>query len=140
MDLVASVPVFNLYNNRWKVFTHAPPRPPAKLSRSHHGRTPEVSDSLICDGSILSGTTAHASIIGPETFIGEATLDGAIVHQGVQVGEGAQLRRCVIDKNVIVPPGELIGVDLEHDRSRGLTVSEHGVVVVPKGYVFDSAV
>ena len=137
MDLVASVPVFNLYNDYWTVYTHTPPRPPAKLSRGEHGRIPEVSDSLVCAGSILSGTIAHGSIIGPEVFVGQASLDGAIVHSGVRIGAGAVLHRCVVDKNVVVPPGEQIGLDLERDRARKMTVSDGGVVVVPKGYVFE---
>jgi glucose-1-phosphate adenylyltransferase len=138
MDLVASVPVFNLYNSEWGVFTNVPSLPPAKLSHGHSGRLPEVADTLLCMGAILSGSTSQGSIIGPETFVDEATLNGAILFPGVRVGAGAELNRCVIDKNVIVPPGMRIGVDLEEDLARGLTVSERGVVVVEKGYRFEA--
>jgi glucose-1-phosphate adenylyltransferase len=43
------------------------------------------------------------------------------------------VRRSIIDKGVLVPPGMRIGFDLEIDRQR-FTVSEQGVVVVPKGW------
>ena len=135
MDLVASVPVFNLYNDNWPVFTHSPPMPPAKLSRGPSGRLPEVSDTLLCHGAIVSGAIARGSIIGPSGFVSEAELDGALLFSGVSVGEGARLRRCVVDKNVAIPPGFRLGIDPEEDRERGFTVSPGGVVVIPKGAV-----
>ena len=136
MDLVASVPVFSLYNEDWPVFTHSPPRPPAKLSHGGSGRLPEVSDTLVCAASILSGTHSSGSIIGPGCFVDEATIDGVILLPGVTVGRDAVLRRCVIDKNVHVPDNCEIGVDHAHDLARGLTVSAGGVVVVEKGFEF----
>jgi len=136
MDLVASVPVFSLYNEDWQVFTYSPPRPPAKLSRGPSGRLPEVTDTLVCSSTILSGSEASGSIIGPGSFVGEASLDGVILLPGVHVGQGSDLRRCVIDKNVVVPPGTTIGVDRAADLARGLVVSDGGVTVVEKGFQF----
>lgn len=137
MDLVASVPVFSLYNEDWPVFTYSPPKPPAKLSRGPSGRLPEVSDTLIGTAAIVSGSEAAGSIIAPGCFVGEASLEGSILLPGVSVGEGAVLRRCVIDKNVVVPPGLQIGVDHDEDRARGMTVSGGGVTVVAKGFQFE---
>ena len=140
MDLVASVPVFSLYNEDWQVFTYSPPRPPAKLSRGPSGRLPEVTDTLVCSSTILSGSEASGSIIGPGSFVGEASLDGTILLPGVHVGQDAVLRRCVVDKNVVIPPGTQIGVDREADIARGLVVSAGGVTVVEKGFQFPEPV
>jgi glucose-1-phosphate adenylyltransferase len=41
----------------------------------------------------------------------------------------------ILDKNVVVAEGATIGVDKEHDRSRGFAVSAAGVTVVAKGQV-----
>ena len=57
------------------------------------------------------------------------------LHAGVRVEDSAQIRRCIIDKDVRVPAGERIGHNLDHDRGR-FTVTENGIVVVPKGYRF----
>ena len=53
---------------------------------------------------------------------------------GVRIGKGAVVRHCILDKNVYVADGEIIGVDLEKDRKR-YTVSDNGVVVVGKNQV-----
>jgi glucose-1-phosphate adenylyltransferase len=49
----------------------------------------------------------------------------------VVIGEGAVVRRAILDKNVVVEPGAHIGVDLDLDRQR-YHVSEGGVVVLGK--------
>jgi glucose-1-phosphate adenylyltransferase len=45
------------------------------------------------------------------------------------------VNRCIIDKNVVVPPGARIGWDREADAQR-FTISDNGIVVIPKGYAF----
>jgi glucose-1-phosphate adenylyltransferase len=52
---------------------------------------------------------------------------------GVDVGRNAVIRRAIIDKNVKIPRGARIGVDLEEDRARGFTISDAGIVVLGKG-------
>jgi glucose-1-phosphate adenylyltransferase len=64
-----------------------------------------------------------------------AIVEDAILFSGVSVAEGACMRRCIIDKDVAVPPGERIGLDPESDRRR-FTVSPGGVAVIPKAYHF----
>jgi glucose-1-phosphate adenylyltransferase len=62
-----------------------------------------------------------------------AVVEGSVLLNGVDVGRGAQLRRVIIDKGVVVPPGVRIGIDHDEDRVRGFHVSEAGVVVLGKG-------
>jgi glucose-1-phosphate adenylyltransferase len=49
----------------------------------------------------------------------------------VQVGAGAVVRNAIIDKNVVIPPGARIGVDLDRDREL-YTISDAGVVCIGK--------
>ncbi len=133
MDLIAPVPVFNLYNDLWPVYTFRKALPPAKVSRGSRGEPSFVDGSLLCQGSIVSGSHVERSIISQSVFIDhDAHVTDAILMEGVQVGPGARLRRCIIDKHVVVPAGAQIGCDPAHD-ARTCKISEHGIVVVEKG-------
>ncbi len=65
MDLISPHPVFNLYNDRWPVYTHRGAEPPAKVSRGPGGEPSHVDGSLLCEGSIISGAHVERSIVAP---------------------------------------------------------------------------
>jgi glucose-1-phosphate adenylyltransferase len=132
MDLVAPLPVFNLYNERWPVYTSQLPLPPAKIGRGPHWEPPFVDASMLCQGVIVSGAHVERTIVGPEVFVEhDAHITDSVIFPGVQVGAGARLHRCIVDKNVRIPAGMRIGYDTELDRSR-FAVSDGGVVVIDK--------
>jgi glucose-1-phosphate adenylyltransferase len=132
MDLIAPVPVFNLYNDRWPVYTDRRSLPPAKVSRGIGGEPSFVDGSLLCEGSIVSGAHVERSIIGTSAFIDhDAHVTESIIFPGVHVGAGARLHRCIIDKNVIVPDWYRIGLEPERDREH-FVVSDEGIVVIEK--------
>ena len=56
-------------------------------------------------------------------------IEQSILMPGVRVGRHARLRRVIVDRDVLIPRGALIGFDAEEDRRRH-TVTEGGVVVV----------
>ena len=135
MDLIAPVPVFNLYNDDWPVFTHRKALPPAKVSRGVGGEPSFVDGSLLCQGSIVSGSHLERSIISPGVFIDhDAHVMDSIIMEGVHVGAGARLRNCIIDKNVIVPDWARIGLEPEADNEQ-FDISPNGIVVVEKGRI-----
>jgi glucose-1-phosphate adenylyltransferase len=132
MDLIAPVPVFNLYNDKWPVFTGRQALPPAKVSRGRGGEPAFVDGSLLCQGSIISGAHVEGSIIGPGSFIDhDAHVTNSILFPGVTIGPGARLDRCIVDKNVVVPDFARIGFDAEQDAKQ-FTISDNGIVVIAK--------
>jgi glucose-1-phosphate adenylyltransferase len=135
MDLIAPVPVFNLYNDHWPVFTHRKALPPAKVSRGVGGEPSFVDGSLLSQGSIVSGSHVERSIISPSVFIDhDAHVFDSILMEGVHVGAGARLKRCIIDKNVVVPDWATIGHDPDQD-AKHYTISTNGIAVVTKGQI-----
>jgi len=126
MDLVSVNPIFNLYNQDWPILTHVPPRPPAKFVLG--GRAYE---SLVCSGSIVTGTVAR-SVLSPDVFVEDgAWVENSVLMSGVRIGRGAVVRNVILDKNVCVPDGERIGVDLDQDREHH-RVTDSGIVVLGK--------
>ena len=135
MDLLAPVPVFNLYNDLWPVYTSHDSQPPAKISRGAGGEPAFVDNSLLCAGSIVSGAHVERSIVAPGVRVHyDAHVTDSIVFPGVAISAGARVNRCIIDKNVVIPPGTRVGFDRDADAER-FTISDHGIVVIPKGYV-----
>lgn len=131
MDLVAPEPVFNLYNDRWPVFTAGLTAPPAKVV-AEGGNAGSVVDSILSNGVIISGASVTKSVLSPNVRVhGGAILDRAILLDDVWVGEGAVVRNAVVDKHVVIPPGAEIGVNPERDRER-FHVTDGGVVAIGK--------
>ncbi len=135
MDLISVHPVFNLYNRKWPIYSGYESLPPAKFVFNESGRRGFAIDSMISPGAILSGGSAEGSILSPDVHLdaGSSVCDSVLM-DGVRVGRGAVVRRAILDKNVVVPDGAEIGVDLEHDRAR-FTVTPSGVRVVGKNQI-----
>jgi glucose-1-phosphate adenylyltransferase len=128
MDLVSVSPIFNLYNDRWPIYTLPPMLPPAKFVLG--GRAEE---SMVSAGAIIDGGSVHQSVVSPGVRLERGSrVEGSVLMDGVHIGEGAIVRRAILDKNVVVPPGAHIGVDLDRDRER-YQVSAGGVTVLGKG-------
>ncbi|GGO84587.1 glucose-1-phosphate adenylyltransferase [Nocardioides phosphati] len=129
LDLVSASPEFNLYNQEWPIYSLPAQLPGAKFV---HGAS--VRDSIVCAGSIVSGANTDASVIGTGVRVDDgAAIQRTVLMDGVHVGRGAILRDAIVDKNVVIPPRTLIGIDHEEDRRRGFHVSEGGIVVIGKG-------
>lgn len=133
MDLINVHPVFNLYNFEWPIYTEQPPWPPAKFVHQWGERVGRAVGSMVSPGVVISGSLVENSIVSPKVRVHSwAHVEGSVLMEGVEIGRHAVVRRAILDKNVFVPEGAEIGVDLEKDRQR-YTVSDNGIVVIGKG-------
>ncbi|MGQ9644447.1 MAG: glucose-1-phosphate adenylyltransferase, partial [Ignavibacterium sp.] len=135
MDLISVTPEFNLYDSEWPLRTYQYQYPPAKTV-SHEGeRVGRTLNSLVCDGTIVSGGLVERSILGANVRINSYSyITDSILFHNVWVGRHARIRRAIIDKNVVIPEGYEIGFDPETDKKK-FTVTETGIVVISKNMV-----
>ena len=134
MDLISVHPVFNLYNYDWPIYTSMAPLPPAKFVHGSGDRVGEALSSMVSPGVVVSGAQVNHSVLSAKVRVHSyATIADSVLLDDVEVGRYAVIRRAIIDKGVYVPEYCRIGVDHEHDRSRGFYVTEGGITVIGKG-------
>jgi glucose-1-phosphate adenylyltransferase len=131
MDLCGVDPEFNLYDPEWPMRTYQPQAPPAKFVFAEQGRRAgEALDSIISPGCIISGSRIVGSVLCPNVRVHSyGLIEQSLLMPGVRVGRHARIRRAIIDRDVLIPRGAVIGYNVEEDRKRH-TVTETGVVVV----------
>jgi glucose-1-phosphate adenylyltransferase len=131
MDLCQVNPEFNLYDPEWPLRTHQPQAPPAKFVFAEVGRRyGNALDSLISPGCIVSGSSIYGSVLCPNVRVHSfCHIEQCILMPGVRVGRHAKIRRAIIDRDVLIPRGALIGYNPDEDRRRH-TVTDSGIAVV----------
>jgi glucose-1-phosphate adenylyltransferase len=137
MDLISVSPDFNLYDSSWPIRSAQYQSPPAKTI-SHEGeRVGRAFNSLITDGSIISGGLVERSILGPHVRVNSYSyVTDSIIMDRCNIGRHTRIRRAIIDKNVVIPEGVEIGFDSNTDKKR-FKVSETGIVIIPKNYIWE---
>jgi len=134
MDLVSVSPKLDLYNDAWPIRGLLPSHGPAKFTFNDTdvGRVGTAIDSIVGAGAILSGGRIERTVAFHRVFVhSRARVQESVLFPHVDVGRDARLRRCIVDKGVRIPPGEVIGEDPEQDRKR-FAVSPGGIVVVSR--------
>jgi glucose-1-phosphate adenylyltransferase len=137
MDLIKVIPPFNIYDKEWPFRTYHEQYGPAKTVWAEEGihRIGMALNSVISIGCIISGGKVESSVLSPDVRINSfSEVSDSVLMEGVDIGRYAKVRRAIIDKHVKVPQKMEIGYDLEKDKNR-FTVTESGIVVIPKGMV-----
>ena len=140
MDLASVDPLFNLYDKGWPLRTYQGQYPPAKFVFAQEfkgGRLGIALDSLVSGGCIVSGGRVQNSVLSQNVRVNSySEVYDSVVMENVDIGRHCRIKRAIIDKDVVIPPGTTIGYDLEKDSKR-FTVSPGGIVVVAKGQVIE---
>jgi glucose-1-phosphate adenylyltransferase len=128
MDLIGIDPGFNLYGQKWPFRTYQRKLPPSKFILGGIAQ-----DSVVSEGCIISGGIVRRSILSPGVVVErDAVIEDSILLDDVIVEPMARVRRAIIDKQATISNGSVIGYDHQADKNRGFTVSNTGIVIIPK--------
>jgi len=152
LDLTSKLPKFNLFDAEAPVYTRARYLPPSKIEKS------DIDDSIISDGCIINGARILTSVIGLRSRISKGVqieasfLMGADYYQSIEemrdnllarlprvgIGEGAVIKRAIIDKNARIGSGAKLlneAGTLEADGEGGSYYIREGIIIIPKNAV-----
>jgi len=135
MDLIEVTPLFNLYDKDWPLRTHQRQYPPAKFVFADEGKRIGIAvDSIVSAGCIISGGRVQNSVLSPDVRVNSYSfINRSIVFAHCDIGRYCRIRRAIIDRDVHLPEGTVIGYDPEEDRER-YHVCDSGIVVVAPEY------
>lgn len=134
IDLTATVPLLNLYDDRWPIWTYQPQLPPAKFVHNSDERRGVAIESLVSGGCIVSGTVERSLLFSGVRVHSNAIVELGVVLPGAQIGRGARLHRVVVDRDCQVPPELVVGEDPEHDARRFVR-SDNGVTLITQSMI-----
>jgi len=141
MDLCSVSPVFNLYDKSWPIRTRVRQYPPAKFVFGEPGRTVMAMNSIITAGVIISGGTVSNSVLSQDVRVNSYTeIDASIIFSHVQIGRHCRIRRAIIDRDVHIPEGTVIGYDPVEDKRRYFVTPSGLTIVTRDASLFENPV
>jgi glucose-1-phosphate adenylyltransferase len=110
LALLSDAPELDLYDREWVIHTRSEERAPAKI-----GATAQVHRSLISHGCVINGSVVN-SILSPGVVVdvGASVRDSIILFDSV-IRPGAVVDRAILDKEVAVGPGAIVGEGPDYD-------------------------
>lgn len=119
VDLTDTVPELDLYDQDWPIWTYGEVTPPAKFVHDLEGRRGLAVSSLVSGGCIVSGSSIRRALLFTGVRVNSfSTLEDAVVLPRVNVGRNAVLKKVVIDSDINIPEGLVVGEDPELDAKR----------------------
>jgi glucose-1-phosphate adenylyltransferase len=132
LDLCSVSPTFNLYDKHWPMRTRVRQYPPAKFVFGEPGRTGKAVNSVITAGVIISGAEVMNSVLSQDVRVNSySEVESSIIFSHVNIGRHCRIRRAIIDRDVQIPEGTIIGYDPVEDKRRYF-VTPSGLTIVTR--------
>jgi glucose-1-phosphate adenylyltransferase len=130
IDLTAVVPELDIYDQNWPVWTYNEITPPAKFVHDEDGRRGQAISSLVSGACIISGASLRRTLLSTGARVNSfANVENAVILPRVDVGRSARLKNVVIDAEVKIPEGLVVGEDPELDAKR-FRRTESGICLI----------
>jgi len=130
IELTKVTPELNMYDQEWPIWTYQEQLPPAKFVFDDPDRRGMAIDSLVSGGNVISGAVVRRSLLFSRVHVhSTAIVEDSVILPKCDIGQGARLRRVVVDKFCQIPAGMKIGFDPIEDAKR-FHVSPKGITLV----------
>lgn len=135
MDLLERGSSIDIFSKEWPFRSVLLQLPPGQFNRSNN-RMNQITRSLICGGCRIDGSV-NRCLISPGVTVGEGSqLDGCIVFNNSEIGRNCRIQKTIIDKDVVIPDGCVIGFDPELDRQQFMVAEDH-IAVIPRRMIVE---
>src|SRR6266850_8287027 len=110
LALLEDHPELDLYDREWLIHTRSEERAPAQV-----GPTAQVHRSMISHGCVINGTVVN-SVLSPgvRVDVGAVVRDSIVMFDCI-IRSGAVVDRSILDKEVVVGPGAIVGEGPDFD-------------------------
>ena len=136
MDLLGDNPVFNLFDDDWRIYTRSEVRPPHYI-----GNDAKVINSIVTEGCEVHGIVENSLLFGGVKVARGAYIKNSIVMQDTVIREGASVYYSIVDGDTEVGAGTKIGNETS-DGSKITLIGSNLVIphgaVVPEGAMVNS--
>lgn len=135
MELIDIVPVFNLYEEYWKIYTKSDILPPQYMSPNS-----VVQRCIIGEGTDVYGQV-YNSVIGCGVTIGEgAVIRDSIIMNNTTIGAGCEINKAIVAENVQIGSNVKLGVGDEAENDTAPHIYSNGLVTVGEKSVIPDSV
>ncbi|MBF0354838.1 MAG: glucose-1-phosphate adenylyltransferase [Alphaproteobacteria bacterium] len=132
IDLTTVTPALNLYDTSWPIWTYQAQLPSAKFVFDSEDRRGMAVDALVSGGCIISGATVRRSLLFSNVRVNSyANIEDAVILPDCDIGRNSVLKKVILDRGCLIPPGLVVGEDPELDAERFLR-TEGGVTLVTR--------
>lgn len=132
IDLTTVTPALNLYDTSWPIWTYQAQLPSAKFVFDSDDRRGMAVDSLVSGGCIISGAIVRRSLLFSNVRVNSyANIEDTVVLPDCDIGRNAVLKKVILDRGCLIPPGLVVGEDPELDAERFVR-TESGVTLITR--------
>jgi len=130
VEMAKVTPELDLYDRNWPIWTYQEQLPPAKFVFDDEGRRGMAVDSIVSGGCIISGSAVRRSLLFSNVRVHSfAEVVDSVILPDVDIGRSAVLKRVIVDRGCQIPPGLVVGSNLDQDR-RQFHVTDKGVTLI----------
>ncbi len=135
IDLTDFSPDLDLYDNEWPIWTYSELTAPAKFIHDEDGRRGQAVSSMVSGGCIISGSSLNRCLLFTGVkFHSFSVLEGVVAMPYAEIGRSAHLINVVIDRDVVIPGGLIVGKDAKLDAKR-FRRTENGVCLITRAMI-----